>query len=222
MFSTYNQPYQNQGYQQPQQSSFGGIFGSGSIFGGSEKLTPQTIEQIVLQLQQQGIPQNSIMDLEEVLNEMVQKGTEKISNVLKQFISPELSQQVLSSIELEELEDDISGTSNRGYPSASRGYPSASRGYPSANRGYPSASPGYPSANRGYPRAPIYGNHARGEYEDNYDYEGGKKRRTRRRRRSQRGGFNDNTSSYGSNAAPFQGGRRRRKSHKKHNKSCKH
>jgi hypothetical protein len=208
MFSTYNQPYQNQGYQQPQQSSFGGIFGSGSIFGGSERLTPQTIQQIVLQLQQQGIPQNSIMDLEEVLNEMVQKGTEKISNVLKQFISPELSQQVLSSIELEELEEDISGTSNRGYPSASRGYPSASRGYPSANRGYP--------------RAPMYGNHARGEYENSYDYEGGKKRRTRRRRRSQRGGFNDNTSSYGSNAAPFQGGRRRRKSHKKHNKSCKH
>jgi hypothetical protein len=194
MLGNYNQPYQ------PPSSGIGGIFG----FGGSERLTPQTIQQITLQLQQQGIPTHSVANVQEELFQMTQKGTEKISNVLKQFISPELSQQVLSNIELEELEEDITGI--RGNRETIRG---------DANYVPQRRLNSNPYSRRG-------SNPRRVQFSDSEPYyEGGKKRRTRRRR--QHGGdFSDNTSSYGSNAAPFQGGRRRRKSHKKHTKRCKH
>jgi len=201
MFSPFSQqPPYNQQYPQPQQSSFGGIFGPSSFFGGSERLNPQTIQQIVLQLQQQRIPPMSVSKVEQQLHEMVQKGTEKISNVLKQFISPELSQQVLSNIELEEIEEDITGRrSVAGRP----GYDTRAS-VPGSVSYIPHRSTGVDAYGNPYPGA--------------YDRRTGGKKRSTRRHRQRGGGYSDNMPSYGSNASTFKGGRR----HKKHTKSCRH
>ena len=91
-FGSYQQPQYQQQYPQAHQSGFGGFFGSGNIFGGNERLTFNTIEQIVLQLQQQGIPPQIYLLVKEELTQMLNKKTEQISNILKQFISPELTQ----------------------------------------------------------------------------------------------------------------------------------
>ena len=178
-----SQPYGQQQYGQQQYGQQPSMFGS--MFGQSQKLNPQTIQQIAVQLQQQGVPPATLQDINEVLNEMVSNGTERVSNVLKQYLSPELAQLVLTAVELEGLEEDMGvqpGQSQR-------------RGM-GMQQGRMGMQPGL-------------GMGMQQGYGTNMQRYGGKKRRTRRRK--QRGGNAPyEQKSMASNAEGFKGGRRRK------------
>ena len=194
------QQYNRQPYGQEQQSS--GFFG----FGGSEKLNQQTIPQILLQVRQQGVPQQSAMQLEEVLNEMVMNGTEKVSNILKQFISPELAAQVLNEVALEDLEDDMQGgPQGRGMDQRQGRGMEQGRGRGMDPRMDPRMG------RQGSGRASFIGQ----DLGPNYGNYGGKKRRTRGRK--QRGGNHPfEPKSLATTAEGFSGGRRRKTRGRKH------
>jgi hypothetical protein len=98
-----------QTYQQPNQQQSTGFFGSSGLFGSTaEQLNPQTIMLITQQLQQQGVPQNVISNLNDVLTQVQMDGTEKISNVLKQNnLSPDLTSVILHKLNLVDLEDSM-------------------------------------------------------------------------------------------------------------------
>jgi hypothetical protein len=185
------QPYvQQRGYPQQQ-----GMFGS--MFGSSERLNQQTIQQIMLQLQQQRISPESLAEIQKVLNDMVLEGTEKVNNVLKQYISPELSSIVINKVSLEQLGDDIEDDIE-GVPSGQR--MGTQRMGPQRMGPQRMRATGYPGS-LGYSPPP---------------YIGGKKRRTRGRK--QRGGNNvapADVNSLATNAEGFRGGRRK-KTHRKH------
>jgi len=174
--------YPQQPYGQ-QQSMFGSMFS-----GQSQKLNPQTIGEIARQLQQQGVSPKTLQDINEVLNEMVNNGTERVSNVLKQYLTPELAQLVLTAVELEGLEEDMGvqpGQSQRRGMQPGRGM---------------GMQPG-----RGMGMQQGYGT---GMQQGSMGY-GGKKRRTRRRK--QRGGNAPYAQkNLASNAEGFKGGRRRK------------
>jgi hypothetical protein len=98
-----------QTYKQPNEQQSTGFFGSSGLFGSTaEQLNPQTIMLITQQLQQQGVSQNVISNLNDVLNEVQIDNTEKISNILKQNnLSPELINSILQKLNLVDLEDSM-------------------------------------------------------------------------------------------------------------------
>lgn len=191
-----NPQYPQSQYQQPQQPN-GGFF-TDFMGTSSQQLNPQTIQLIMQQLQQQGLPPQTLDELTEVLNEIQYNGTEKILSVLnQQSISQDLKNIILNKLDLEELEDSKSGVPQR------RSMPP--RRSISVAPGFPRSAP-Y-GANTGY-GANTYG--------ANTGY-GGKRRRTRRRRKQRGGncgGYSSNTPSYGSNAA-LVGGRRKRRTRRR-------
>ena len=201
--SSYGQPY-------IQQSS--GMFGS--MFGGSERLTQQTIQQIMLQVRQQGITPDSSQKLEEVLTEMVYNGTEKVSNILKQYISPELAAQVLNEVALEDLEDVMEGNP-QGQRMGVRGM--GVRG--SQGMGVRGSQGMGVRGSRGMGVRGMGVEGMEPEYYGSRSF-GGKKRRTRGRK--QRGGNSPAPqNNLATNAEAFQGGKRR-KTHRRKTHRRKH
>lgn len=101
--------YPQQQYNMQQQN--GSFFGLGTS---SQQLNPQTIQLIMQQLQQQGLPPQTLQELTSVLNEIQFNGTEKILSVLnQQSISQDLKNIILNKLDLEELEDSKSVASQR-------------------------------------------------------------------------------------------------------------
>lgn len=70
------------------------------MFGSTGRINPQTIQQIILQLQQQGVSPQKIQEINQILNEIAMTGSEKIADILKRnYVTPEIVQVILSKLD---------------------------------------------------------------------------------------------------------------------------